>query len=87
MAMGAALAAEQAGARLLISEQWETFEAFPLDGLLCFDMFTCGLGFAEGITTRMPIVAVGRHLAGTAKDTPVVMVDNRAGFPASSRLC
>jgi signal transduction histidine kinase/DNA-binding LacI/PurR family transcriptional regulator/DNA-binding response OmpR family regulator len=80
MAMGAALAAEQAGARLLISEQWETFESFPLDGLLCFDMFTGGLGFAEGITTRMPIVAVGRHLAGTAKDTPVVMVDNRGGF-------
>ncbi len=42
MAMGAALAAEQAGWRLLVSEQWETFEAFPLEGLLCFDMFAGG---------------------------------------------
>lgn len=80
MAMGAALAAEQAGWRLLVSEQWETFEAFPLHGLLCFDMFAGGLGFAEGVASRMPVVAVGRRLAGAAQGAPVVMVDNRGGF-------
>jgi signal transduction histidine kinase/CheY-like chemotaxis protein/DNA-binding LacI/PurR family transcriptional regulator len=80
MAMGAALAAEQAGWRLLVSEQWETFEAVPLNGLLCFDMFTGGLGFAEGLASRMPVVAVGRTLDGGAKGAPVVMVDNRGGF-------
>jgi signal transduction histidine kinase/CheY-like chemotaxis protein/DNA-binding LacI/PurR family transcriptional regulator len=80
MAMGAAFAAEQAGWRLLVSEQWETFKAFPLDGILCFDMFTGGVGFAEGLIQRMPVVALGRRLVGAAHGTPVVMVDNRGGF-------
>jgi signal transduction histidine kinase/DNA-binding LacI/PurR family transcriptional regulator/DNA-binding response OmpR family regulator len=78
MAMGASLAAQQAGWKLLISEQWGMFEGFPLEGLLYFDMVSRGAHLVEASARPFPVVSVGSPPAGRA--IPSVVVDNRQGF-------
>ena len=77
MALGASSAAGVEGARLLVSEQEEAFDRFPLAGLILFDMESGDGELARRMALRgVPVVAVARPIDD---DIPAVLVDNRLG--------
>ncbi len=77
MALGASSAAGVARLRLLVAEQEDVFDDYPLAGLILFDMESGDGEFARRMRARgVPVVAVARAIDD---DIPVVLVDNQAG--------
>jgi signal transduction histidine kinase/DNA-binding LacI/PurR family transcriptional regulator/DNA-binding response OmpR family regulator len=77
MALGASATAAVAGRRLLVAEQEEVFDDFPLAGLILFDMEAGDPALARRMAARgVPVVAVARPID---ESTPAVLVDNRLG--------
>ena len=78
-ALGAALAVEDAGGRLIVAEDFAALEPLPLSGLLFCDMLRGGAELEGWARKRgRPAVAVAHPVAGSP-ESAAVMVDNALG--------